>query len=62
MSWLMSELVPSPTLMVEDMPLVVAPDARSRVVLVGHASLGRAEGDGRAYPIPAVCPCKVLEG
>ena len=37
-----------PPLMVEDMPLVVVPDAPSGIVLAGQASLGRA------YPLPAV--------
>ena len=44
------------------MPLVVAPTARSGIVLAGHSSLGQAEGNGPAYPLLAVRPCKVLEG
>ena len=43
MLWSMWELAPSPLLMIGDMLLVVAPDAW--VGLVGHVSLGRAEGD-----------------
>ena len=55
-------------LMVEDMPFVVACEAPAEVVLVGHpslvghASLGWAEGKDWAYPHPAVHPCKVFNG
>ena len=45
-----------------EMPLAVPPDAHSWVVLVCRASLGRENGDGRAYPLPAAHLFKVLDG
>ena len=44
MLWYISELAPSPLLMVEDMPLVVAPDACYGVVL---AKSSKADGEVR---------------